>query len=68
MRGVRYGQVNVSSAPSQWVISRRAVQADRDGGRADRGLTSAECEQLLRLRRDTSRRWLSHLVSRFALC
>ena len=38
--------------PSQWAISRWVRQADRDEGRGDGGLTSAEREELVRLRRD----------------
>ena len=52
MRGVRDGQVKVSSAPSQWAISRGVRQADRDEGRGDGSLTSAEGEELVRLRRE----------------
>jgi transposase len=38
--------------PSQWAISRWVKQADRDAGRGDGGLTSAEREELAKLRRE----------------
>lgn len=41
--------------PSQWAISRWVRQADRDEGRGDGGLTSAEREELVRLRRENKR-------------
>ena len=41
--------------PSQWAISRWVKQADRDEGRGDGGLTTAEREELARLRRENKR-------------
>jgi transposase len=41
--------------PSQWAISRWVRQADRDEGRGDGGLTTAEREELVRLRRENKR-------------
>ena len=41
--------------PSQWAISRWVRQADRDEGRGDGGLTTAEREELVRLRRENNR-------------
>jgi transposase len=38
--------------PSQWAISRWVKQADRDEGRGDGGLSTAEREELSRLRRE----------------
>jgi len=40
---------------SQWAISRWIRQADRDEGCGDGGLTSAEREELVRLRRQNKR-------------
>lgn len=40
---------------SQWAISRWVKQADRDEGRGDGGLTTAEREELVRLRRQNKR-------------
>jgi transposase len=40
---------------SPWAISRWVKQADRDTGRGDGGLTTAEREELVRLRRDNRR-------------
>ena len=40
---------------SQWAISRWVKQADRDEGRGDGGLTTAEREELVRLRRENKR-------------
>ena len=40
---------------SQWAISRWVKQADRDEGRGDGGLTTAEREELARLRRENKR-------------
>ena len=37
---------------SQWAISRWIKQADRDEGRGDGGLTTAEREELAKLRRE----------------
>src|SRR5688572_10729615 len=37
---------------SQWAISRWVKQADRDAGRGDGGLTTAEREELTKLRRE----------------
>jgi transposase len=37
---------------SEWAISRWVKQADRDTGRGDGGLTTAEREELVRLRRE----------------
>ncbi|MGC8520181.1 MAG: transposase, partial [Steroidobacteraceae bacterium] len=39
----------------QWAISRWVKQADRDEGRGDAGLTTAEREELVRLRRQNKR-------------
>lgn len=41
--------------PSQWAISRWIKQADRDEGVGDGGLTTAEREELTRLRRENRR-------------
>lgn len=41
--------------PSQWAISRWVKQAARDDGVGDGGLTSAEREELVRLRRENKR-------------
>jgi transposase len=41
--------------PSQWAISRWVKQADRDEGRGDGGLSTAEREELARLRRENKR-------------
>lgn len=41
--------------PSQWAISRWVKQADRDEGCGDGGLTTAEREELARLRRENKR-------------
>ena len=41
--------------PSQWAISRWVKQADRDEGRGDGGLTTAERDELTRLRRENKR-------------
>jgi len=41
--------------PSQWAISRWVRQADRDEGCGDGGLTTAEREELVRLRRENKR-------------
>jgi hypothetical protein len=46
MRGVRDGQVKVSSAPSQRAINRWVRQADRDEDRGDGGFKSAEGKEL----------------------
>jgi transposase len=40
---------------SQWAISRWVKQAARDEGRGDGGLTTAEREELARLRRENKR-------------
>ena len=37
---------------SEWAITRWVKQADRDAGRGDGGLTTAEREELVRLRRE----------------
>ena len=37
---------------SEWAISRWVKQADRDAGQGDGGLTTAEREELVRLRRE----------------
>ena len=37
---------------THWAISRWVKQADRDAGRGDGGLTTAEREELVRLRRE----------------
>jgi transposase len=41
--------------PTVWAISRWVKQADRDEGRGDGGLTTAEREELVRLRRENKR-------------
>jgi transposase len=41
--------------PSQWAISRWVKQAARDEGRGDGGLTTAEHQELVRLRRENKR-------------
>ncbi|MGH8338642.1 MAG: transposase [Gammaproteobacteria bacterium] len=41
--------------PSQWAMSRWVKQADRDESRGDGGLTTAEREELARLRRENKR-------------
>jgi transposase len=41
--------------PSAWTIKLWANQADRDEGRGDGGLTTAEREELTRLRRENKR-------------
>jgi transposase len=41
--------------PTPWAISRWVKQADRDEGRGDGGLTTAEREELARLRRENKR-------------
>src|SRR5579885_3498533 len=40
---------------THWAISRWVKQADRDAGRGDGGLTTAEREELVRLRRENKR-------------
>lgn len=40
---------------SAWAISRWVKQADRDAGRGDGGLTTAERAELVQLRRDNKR-------------
>jgi transposase len=40
---------------TSWSIRQWVKQADRDGGRGDGGLTSAEREELTRLRRENRR-------------
>jgi transposase len=41
--------------PTPWAISRWVKQTDRDDGRGDGGLTTAEREELVRLRREYKR-------------
>jgi transposase len=41
--------------PTPWAISRWVKRADRDEGRGDGGLTTAEREELVRLRRENKR-------------
>ena len=41
--------------PSDWTISLWVKQAERDAGRGDGGLTTAEREELVRLRRENKR-------------
>ena len=41
--------------PSAWTIGHWVKQAERDAGRGDGGLTTAEREELARLRRDNRR-------------
>ena len=41
--------------PSDWTIALWVKQAARDGGKADGGLTTAEREELTRLRRENRR-------------
>ena len=41
--------------PSAWTIALWIKQAARDGGKGDGGLTSAEREELMRLRRENRR-------------
>lgn len=48
-------QLSKEFGPSPWAISRWVKQADRDEGRGDGGLTTAEREELVRLRRENKR-------------
>lgn len=41
--------------PSAWTIGHWVKQAERDAGRGDGGLTTAEREELVRLRRENRR-------------
>ncbi len=41
--------------PTPWSIALWVKQADRDAGRGDGGLTTSECEELARLRRENKR-------------
>ena len=48
-------QLSKEFGPSAWAISRWVKQADRDERRGDGGLTTAEREELVRLRRENKR-------------
>ena len=48
----RISQLSREFGVSEWSITRWVKQADRDAGRGDGGLTTAEREELVRLRRE----------------
>jgi transposase len=50
--GRRISDLSREFGVSQWAISCWVKQADRDAGRGDGGLTTAEREELARLRRE----------------
>lgn len=50
--GRKISQLSREFGVSEWAITRWVKQADRDAGRGDGGLTSAEREELTRLRRE----------------
>lgn len=50
--GRRISELSREFGVSEWAISRWVKQADRDAGRGDGGLTTAEREELSRLRRE----------------
>src|SRR5260370_40489281 len=50
--GRRISELSREFGVSEWAISRWVKQADRDAGRGDGGLTTAEREELVRLRRE----------------
>ena len=50
--GRRISDLSREFGVSQWAISCWVKQADRDAGRGDGGLTTAEREELVRLRRE----------------
>ena len=50
--GRRISELSREFGVSHWAITRWVKQADRDAGRGDGGLTTAEREELARLRRE----------------
>jgi transposase len=50
--GRRISELAREFGVSEWAITRWVKQADRDAGRGDGGLTTAEREELVRLRRE----------------
>jgi transposase len=50
--GRRISELSREFGVSHWAITRWVKQADRDAGRGDGGLTTAEREELVRLRRE----------------
>lgn len=50
--GRKLSELSREFGVSEWAISRWVKQADRDVGRGDGGLTTAEREELTRLRRE----------------
>src|SRR5713101_459168 len=53
--GRRISDLSREFGVSQWAISCWVKQADRDIGRGDGGLTTAERQELVRLRRENKR-------------
>ncbi len=53
--GRRIADLSREFGCSQWAISRWVKQAEWDAGRGDGGLTTAEREELARLRRENKR-------------
>jgi transposase len=53
--GRSFSELSREFGPTQWAISRWVKQADRDAGRGDGGLTTAERDELTRLRRENKR-------------
>jgi transposase len=53
--GRRISELSREFGVSEWAISRWVKQADRDAGQGDGGLTTAEREELVRLRRENKR-------------
>ncbi len=50
--GRKISELSREFGVSEWAISRWVKQADRDAGRGDGGLTTAERQELVRLRRE----------------
>src|SRR5437879_5312119 len=53
--GRRISELSREFGVSEWAISRWVKQANRDAGHGDGGLTTAEREELVRLRRENKR-------------
>ncbi len=53
--GRKPAELSREFGPSSWSIALWAKQSDRDAGRGDGGLTTAEREELVRLRREVRR-------------
>jgi transposase len=53
--GRRISELSREFGCSEWAIHRWVKQADRDEGRGDGGLTTAEREELAKLRRENRR-------------